>query len=130
MGGGFDLDLATASLRADSTDVRILLKVLSDQLADALGDRLTIRRPGGRLRRSEVIQGMEIALGSDLFSASLSGSSLECSIAHLSGGIKIRSDRVGLDEWISRLLLALQDEAKHSQATRVALENLVIKGRT
>jgi hypothetical protein len=126
--GEFDLDLATAALRADSGDVRILLKALSDQLSGALGDRLKLLRSGGRLRRSESIEGIEIALGNDVFSASLSGSSLACSIARLSGGIKIRSEQVGVDEWITRLVVALQEEAVHSQATRVALENIVIKG--
>ena len=128
MDGAFDLDLAAAALRADLTDVHILLKVLSDQLADALGDRLAVRRAGGRFRKPGAIEAVEIALGNDQFVASLAGSSLTCSIAHASGGIRIRSEQVGIDEWITRLLGALQDEAKHSQATRVALENIVIKG--
>ena len=42
-----DLELAAASLRADGTDVRILVKVLADQLAEALGSRLEVKRSGG-----------------------------------------------------------------------------------
>jgi hypothetical protein len=125
---GFDLDLATAALRADSGDVRILLKVLSQQLSEALGDRLVVRRAGGRFRKSESIEALAIDLGSDQFSASLKGSSLTCSISHASGGIRIRSEQVEVDEWIGRLLRALREEAAHSQATRAALESIVIRG--
>jgi hypothetical protein len=124
----FDFDLATASLRADSGDVRILLQVLCEQLADALGDKMQIRRGGGRFRKSSAVEGVSIDLGSDQFAATLDGSSLTCSIARASGGIRIRSEQVQVDEWLSRLLRALQDEATHSQATRVALENIVIRG--
>ncbi len=125
---GFDLDLATAALRADSGDVQILLKVLSQQLSEALGDRLAVRRAGGRFRKSESIEGLAIDLGNDQYSASLQGSSLTCSVSHASGGIRIRSEQIDVDEWIGRLLRALQEEAAHSQATRAALENIVIRG--
>ncbi len=40
----FDLDLLAGSLRADSGDVRILLRVLVEKLSDALGSRLTVER--------------------------------------------------------------------------------------
>jgi hypothetical protein len=130
MDESFDLELAAASLRADGTDVHVLLKVLVDQLSDALGDRLRVERSGGRFRKSQEIKSLSVAMGDDQFEAVVEGPSLRCTIGHASGGIRIRSQSVTLDEWIARLLGALQAEAAHSQSARLALENIVIGGRS
>jgi hypothetical protein len=49
-------------------------------------------------------------------------------IGHSSGGIRIRSEAVDVDGWLARLLAALEAEAAHSQAVRLALETIVIGG--
>ena len=127
--GSFDLELAAASLRADGSDVHILVKVLADQLADALGSRLTVER-AGRFRKSEEIKSLTIALGDDQFDARIDGSTLTCTIGRTSGGIRIRSEKVDIDTWLNRLLTVLKAEAATSQAVRLALENMVIGGNT
>ncbi|MDH2904630.1 MAG: hypothetical protein PXZ08_11890 [Actinomycetota bacterium] len=124
----FDLNLAAATLRSNNTDVAILLKVLSTQLAPTLGDRLRVERAGGRFHKSDAIARVLIDMGSETFDAVLEGPVLRCSIAHSSGGIRIRSETVGVDEWIVRLLGALQGEAAHSESARQALEKIVIGG--
>jgi hypothetical protein len=123
-----DLELAAASLRADGSDVRILVKVLADQLADALGSRLEVKRSGGRFRKSDDIQSIRITIDDDQFEAVVDGPTLRCSVGHSSGGIRIRSEKVGVDEWLARLLSLLKAEAAHSQAVRQALESMVIGG--
>jgi len=125
-----DLELAAASLRADGTDVRILVKVLADQLADALGSRLEVKRTGGRFKRSDDIRSIRITIDDDQFDGEVDGNTLRCTIGHSSGGIRIRSEKVGVDDWLSRLLTALKAEAAHSQAVRQALESMVIGGTT
>jgi hypothetical protein len=124
----FDLELAAASLRADSSDVRILVKVLVDQLSDALGSRLQVERAGGRFRKSEEIRSITITMDNDQFDAEVDGTTLRCTIGHSSGGIRIRSEKVDLDAWLGRLLAGLKSEAAHSQAVRLALESIVIGG--
>jgi len=128
MGDSFDLELAAAQLRADGADVRVLLKVLVDQLSDALGPRLHVDRAGGRFRKSDEIRSLTITMQDDQFDAVVDGSVLRCTIGHSSGGIRIRSEKVEMDAWLGRLLAALQQEADHSQAVRLALENIVIGG--
>jgi hypothetical protein len=128
MGDSFDLELAAAQLRADSSDVGILLKVLVDQLSDALGPRLQVQRDGGRFRKSDEIRSLRITMEDDQFDAEVDGTTLRCTIGHSSGGIRIRSERVDMDSWLSRLLTVLKSEADHSQAVRLALENIVIGG--
>jgi len=67
MDDSFDLELAAASLRADRSDVRILVKALTDMLGDALGSRMEVRRTGGRFRKPEVIQSIQITMDDDQF---------------------------------------------------------------
>ncbi len=123
-----DLELAAASLRADGTDVRILVEVLADRLAEALGSRLTVERARKLGRRSGDVRSIQIRLDDDQFEAVVDGDALRCSIGHTSGGIRIRSDKVGVDEWLTRLLAVLKAEAANSQAVRLALESIVIGG--
>jgi hypothetical protein len=125
-----DMELAAASLRADSSDVRVLVGALSDQLSEALGSRLEVKRAGGLLRRSNEIRSITITLEEDQFGAEVDNGTLRCTIGHSSGGIRIRSEKVDVDSWLSRLLDALKAEAAHSQGVRQALERMVIGGNT
>jgi hypothetical protein len=125
--GAFDLSMAVSQLASNNTDVRIMLKLLVSQLADALGDRMVVER-AGRLRKSDEIKAVRITLGDDTLDAVADGASVRCNIGHSSGGIRIRSQQVSMDEWLTRLLSALQSEAANSEHTRLALENLMIGG--
>ncbi len=123
----FDLNMAVSQLASNSTDLRIMLKLLVSQLSDALGNRMTVER-AGRFRKSEEIKVVRITLGDDTLEASVDGPAVRCSIGHSSGGIRIRSEQVGMDVWLTRLLSTLQAEAASSEQTRQALENIVIGG--
>jgi hypothetical protein len=122
----FDLSMAVSQLASNSTDSRIMLKLLASQLADALGDRLVVERAGGRLRKSDEIKSVRVTLGSDTLEANVRGPSVQCTIGHSSGGIRIRNEEVDMATWLTRLLSTLQTEAASSEQTRVALENIVI----
>ncbi len=126
----YDLDLAVASLQSDSGDVHVLLKVLAEQLSGAVGNRLEIKRAGGRFKKSDEIQVLRLTMGDDLFEATVDGATVRCSVGHGSGGIRIRNEQVEMDQWIKRLLGALQAEAAHSRVAREALENILIGGTT
>jgi hypothetical protein len=121
----FDLSMAVSQLASNSVDLRIMLKLLVGQLAEVLGNRITVER-AGRIRKSDEIKSVRITLGDDTLDAVVDGGSVRCSIGHSSGGIRIRSEQVGMDAWLTRLLSTLQSEAAHSEQTRVALENIVI----
>jgi hypothetical protein len=125
---GFNLDLAVSALASNSTDVRIMMKVLVNELAQTLGSRLVVERRGSRLRKSEEIKTVQVALGNDVLQADIDGASVRCTIGHSSGGIRIRSEQVDMNTWLKRLLSALQVEAAQSETTRLALENLMIGG--
>jgi hypothetical protein len=123
---GFDLDLAVSALASNSTDVRIMMKLLVNGLAETLGGRLIVERQGSRLRKSEEIRSVQVTLGDDVLRADIDGASVRCTVGHSSGGIRIRSDQVDMGTWLKRLLGALQAEAAQSETTRLALENIMI----
>jgi hypothetical protein len=125
--GAFDLSMAVSQLASNNTDVRIMLKLLVSQLGEVLGDRMTVER-AGRFRKSDDIKSVRVSLGDDTLDAVVEGATVRCNIGHSSGGIRIRSQQVGMGEWLTRLLSALQSEAADSERTRLALENLVIGG--
>jgi hypothetical protein len=104
-----------------------MLKVLVSQLADVLGDRMVVER-AGRFRKADEIRSVRVSLGDDTLEAVAEGATVRCTIGHSSGGIRIRNQQVGMDEWLTRLLSALQSEAANSERTRAALENLMIGG--
>ena len=85
----YDLSLAAASLRSNSADVHVLLKALSSELSDTLGERLQMEHVGGRFRKSDVIASVRIAMGNDTFEAVIEGPVLRCSVGHSSGGIRM-----------------------------------------
>lgn len=128
--GPFDLDLdvAAATLQSDTRDVQVLLRVLVKQLSEALGERLAVQRKGGLLKKSDEIRALRITMGEETYEADVERSALSCTIGRVSGGIRIRSEKVGMDEWLKRLLAALKAEAAHSSVARQALENIVIGG--
>jgi hypothetical protein len=123
----FDLNMAVAQLASNSTDLHLMLKLLVAQLSDALGDRIAVER-AGRFRKSDEIKSVRITLGDDTLEATVEGGTVRCTIGHSSGGIRIRSEKVGIDAWLTRLLSTLQAEAANSEQTRLALENIVIGG--
>jgi hypothetical protein len=125
-GDAFDLEMAISQLASNSTDLRIMLKLLIQQLSEVLGSRIQVERAGGRFRKSDDIKAVQITLGDDTLRAEVEGASVRCSIGHASGGIRIRSEQVGMDAWLTRLLTILHSEASHSEKTRLALENIVI----
>lgn len=127
--GSLDIDMLAASLHADGGDVRILLKALVSKLADALGDRMSVERAGGLLHKSDDVKRVSIKLGDDELDAQIVSGALECVVARCSGGIRIRSAKVPMDEWLRQLLGALAAEAQTSETTRTALEGIVIGGQ-
>jgi hypothetical protein len=128
MDESYDLNMAAAALRSNSSDLRLLIKSLCDELSDTLGNRLKIQHGGGRFRKSDEISSVQITMANNLFEARLEGANLHCTLGHVSGGIRIRSETLDVNEWILKLLEALRDEATHSDAARLALENIVIGG--
>ncbi|MGH9044170.1 MAG: hypothetical protein ACRDVP_04935 [Acidimicrobiales bacterium] len=126
--GGFDLDLAVSALASTGGDIPMMMRLLGEELADALGDRLVVERRGGVLRRGSAVRSLQVTLGDDVLRAEVDGGAVRCTIGHSSGGIRIRSESVDMATWLKRLLVSLESEAQRSETARTALEHLMMGG--
>ena len=78
-----DLDLLSASIRADAADTDSFFKVLASKLADALGEKVQIKREGGMFKRDKAAVGITVDLASGagvVLEATRKGGSIECVI--------------------------------------------------
>ena len=92
----FDLSMAVSQLASNSTDLRIMLKVLAGQLSEVLGHRVAVERAGGRFRKSDEIKSLRSpwATTSSRPRRRAVGA---LHVGHSSGGIRIRSEQVEMD---------------------------------
>lgn len=125
-----DLELATSAVLADNSDTRLLLRMLTNQLSSSLGDRVRVEREGTFFKKSDTVRSLRVTLGAKEYAAEYKAGVVEASIGHNSGGIRIRTDRVGMEEWVRRLLGDLQEEATTNMSSKAALENIVLGGGT
>jgi hypothetical protein len=122
---GVDLEMVTASLRADASDTDTFFSVLGAKLSSALGERVAVKRGGGLLRRDNRVQEVSVALGDQTFEARRDRGRVACQVRHAVRGVVLRTEELGFDAWLMALARQLAEEAKRSEATRLALESLL-----
>jgi hypothetical protein len=130
-GNGMDMEMAAAAVLADNKDVKVMLRVLGNNLKDSLGDRVQVTRAsGGLLHRQseEAVKAITVHLSQDDYEAHLEGGTVRCTVGRSSGGIRIRNEELPVEQWLARLLAALKDEAVNNQSARAALQSVIIGG--
>ena len=126
--GDLDMDLLSASIRADAADTGSFFSVLATKLQDALGDKVQIRREGGLFKRDKAAVGISIDLATGagvVLEAARKGSTIECTVNRPVRGIVVSSKPCSLPDWIDSLSRALADEARHSAQTWKALHGML-----
>jgi hypothetical protein len=122
-------DMVAASIRADASDLETFFRVLVGKMSDALGDRVTVKRSGGLLKRDRPVTGVEMDLttggGGVVLTASRDHNSISCTVARRVRGISLSTKEVPMSEWIDELVAALAEEAKRSQQTWSSLHGLL-----
>ncbi len=124
------MQLAVAAILANNKDVKMMLRVLGKNLQDALGDRVEVAHASGGLlhRQTDEVKSITVHLDQDDYQAALDGPSVRCTVGRSSGGIRIRNEQLPVEQWLSRLLSALQEEAVNNQSAQSALQNVIIGG--
>ena len=123
MEGSTDFDLVAASLRADAEDLRIFAEALTTKLEQSFPGRCRVDRSGllgrGRVRR------ITVDLGSNRFELLNDDGAVSTRRSSVVRGVTLKSDELGLDEWIDALAGELVQEADRSERGRIALEKLL-----
>jgi hypothetical protein len=125
-GEGRDFELLAASLRASSGDLGTFVEVLADKLDRALPGRVKITRHAARLlSKQKRVTAIELDLGETRYLLVARDGAVETRCATAVRGIVLKSEAVSLDAWIGALLRELASEARTSEQSRLALEQLV-----
>jgi hypothetical protein len=119
-------DLVAASLRADTTDLNAFVEALAVKLEGALPDSVKVdRKGGGLLSREKRVRRISIGMDAARYDLERVGESIQTSRCNEVRGIVIKSERLGLDEWIDALSRELMQRAQQSERSMLALQRLL-----
>ena len=122
-----DIDLVSASLRADMTDVGTFVESLAAKLEEMLPGLVRVERGKRGFRGPKLVRAISVDVdGGRLMLIRGDRDVLECRCARVSGGITLKTDEIDFDAWLGQLGQALAAEADKSQRTRQALERLLL----
>ena len=124
------LDMVTAALRADSADVAVYAKVLTQSLGDALPpDCVTVERKqsmGDRMRgRPGEVTRIIVRLGDQQMTLSVQNGRPVAEICRAVRGVVLSRQTVPLNEWTAALASALVTHAEQNAEAAQALRKLV-----
>jgi hypothetical protein len=126
------LDMVTAALRADSSDIAIYARVLTESLGESLPpgcvtvdrDRSVSDRMKGR---PGTVTKITVRLGDQVMSLGIAKGAPIAEICHEVGGIVLSRQPVPIGQWVAELARALVTHAEQNAATADALRRLVIE---
>jgi hypothetical protein len=118
-----NFDLVAASLRADSADLRVFVESLAAKLDQSFPGRCRVRR-AGMLGKGSVRQ-VSVELGDGRYELTHDDGRISARRSSVVRGITLKSDELGLDEWIDSLAAEVVAEAGRSDRGRLALEKLL-----
>jgi hypothetical protein len=127
---GLSFDMVTAALRADSADVAIYARVLTQSLGDALPpDCVTVERErsmSDRMRgRPGEVSKITVRLGDQVLALGLQAGRPAAEICREVRGVVLSRQPVGLQEWVDELARALVNHAQQNAHAAEALRKLV-----
>jgi hypothetical protein len=121
-----DLDLLAASLRADSSDLTAFVESLAAKLEEAVPGRVRVDRRRTGMFGPKTVRNVSVDLGDRRLELRCEGAGVTTRYAMLSGGIVLKNEELDTPEWLAMMSQALAAEASRSEATRRALERLLI----
>jgi len=127
------LDMVTAALRADSTDVAIYARVLTQSLGEALPPEFVTldrdRSVSDRMRgRPGEITRIAVQLGDQQMTLSVQGGKAQAEICRAVRGVVLSRQSVPVHEWAAALASALVSYAEQNAQAAQALRRLVAGG--
>jgi hypothetical protein len=122
-----DIDLITASLRADMSDVRVFVETLAAKLEAAAPGRVRVERGREGMFGPKVVKRVALDGGDQRLELRADGGAIETVCARVSGGIVLKNEEVPIDDWLAALGAVLAAEAERNATTRAALERLLMR---
>jgi hypothetical protein len=121
-----EIDLLSASLRADAADLGAFAEALARRFEDALPRQTRVRREReGFLSREKVVREVMVDVGGDRYCLYSRGGAVEATRARVSAGIALKSEPLEVPEWIDELTAAIAREAQRSGEAQQALQRML-----
>jgi hypothetical protein len=121
-----DIDLLTASLRADASDLGAFVEALAVKLEDAAPDRVQVDRRKKGMFGPKLVRRIALDAGDRRLELLCENGTIDTRASRLSGGIVLKNDALAVDAWLTAVGEALAAEAQRSQSTRSALERMLL----
>jgi hypothetical protein len=128
--GSPSLDMVTAALRADSSDIAIYAKVLTESLGDSLPPDCILvdrdRSVSDRMKgRPGTVRKITIRLGDQVMTLGLDRGAPAAEICREVRGVVLSRQPVPVGQWAAELAKALVSHAERNAETADALRKLV-----
>ncbi len=127
---GLSFDMVTAALRADSADVAIYAKVLTESLRDALPPEcVTVERERSMSDRMHGRPGqvskITVRLGEQVLALAVQAGRPAAEICREVRGVVLSRQPVGVQQWVEELARALVAHAQQNAHAAQALRKLI-----
>lgn len=121
-----DLDLAAAGLRADTRDLPALLDALGAWLQDSVPGMAQVeRKRAGLLDSRKHVVRITCRLGDETYVLARDGAGANARRGREVRGITLKTEQLTVPEWISALAASLLTHAELSEASTLALRELL-----
>jgi hypothetical protein len=122
------VDVIACSLQMDKSESGDLLEFLAAKLSAALPDDTEITRGGWILSSKRPVVDLTIKLGEQGFQMlrEKRGGSLTARQMKIVRGVVLKTEEVGVEQWVQNLAAALSHQAEKNNQTRQALQKFVI----
>jgi hypothetical protein len=120
-----ELELVTASLRADSKDIKTYLEILGEKLTASFPGQVRIEKRG-LMPGTKSVRRIVVLLGDDRYTLETDNAALTCLHSTMVRGVALKNDQLSLDAWIDELSRSVVRRAEESEQGRLALERLLI----
>jgi hypothetical protein len=120
-----DIDLVTASLRADAGDLGAFVEALATKLEQAIPGGVSVERRRDGMFGPKRVRRIVVDAGDRRLELRAGDGSVQTMCSRLSGGIVLKREELPTEDWLRALGEALAAQAHSSQTTRQALERLL-----
>ena len=122
---GVDIDMLAASLRADAGDLGSFVEVLAVKLEEAVPGAVRVERRREGMFGPKRVRRIALDAGGQRLELRAADGRVQTLCSRLSGGIVIKNEELGTDDWLRALGEALAVQARSSTTTRQALERML-----
>ena len=121
------VEMLAASLRADTTDLKVFLEVLATKLIGSLPHQTQVLRHSSLFSREHPVKEIVVTLGDYQYRVTRERQGPITSFrAKVVRGIVLKTEQISMEQWIGELAEGLVQAAAESAQTRAALHQFLL----